>query len=128
MTSPWARAGPTAPWIPIELGSQCPLLTSEVELGPNGYGVRIPGELGEHEKLIGLFAAQTLGSDEALDPNSIHDLTPYMRYSDPNYWAVVRPPVGWPVPACRWKIISLKQVPTRQPVRTAGLGDEGCGE
>jgi len=118
----WPYGGP---WIPLELGSQCLLLTVEEELGPNGYGVRIPGELGEHEKLIGLYAAQTLGSDEALDPNSIHDLRPYLRYSDPNYWAVVRPPVGWAVPAGRWKIISLKQVPTRQPVRTAGLGDEG---
>ena len=101
------------------------MMTVEEEVGPSGYGVRIPGELGEHEKLIGLFAAQTLGSDETLDPNSIHDLRPYLRYSDPNYWAVVRPPVGWPVPEGRWKIISLKQVPTRQAVRTAGLGDEG---
>jgi hypothetical protein len=118
----WPYGGP---WIPIELGSQCIKMTLEAEQGPNGYGVRIPGELGEHEKLIGLFAAQTLGSDDVLDPNTIQDLRPFLRYSDPNFWAVVRPPVGWAVPPGRWKVISLKQMPTRQPVRTAALGDEG---
>jgi hypothetical protein len=118
----WPYGGP---WIPIELSSQCLKMTVEEEQGPNGYGVRIPGELGPHEKLIGLFAAQAFDSSEVLDPNSIQDLTPYLRYSDPNYWAVVRPPVGWPVPAGPWKIIALKQVPTRQAVRTAALGDEG---
>ncbi|MBZ5562218.1 MAG: hypothetical protein LAP13_07325 [Acidobacteriia bacterium] len=118
----WPYGGP---WIPIELGSQCIKMTMEEEQGPNGYGVRIPGELGEHEKLIGLFAAQTLGSDEALDPGTLQDLRPFLRYSDPKYWAVVRPPVGWPVPPGRWKIISFKQMPTRQAVRTAALGDEG---
>jgi hypothetical protein len=118
----WPYGGP---WIPIELSSQCIQLTVAEELGPNGYGVRIPGELREHEKLIGLYAAQTLDSGDTLDPPSIHDLTPYLRYSDPKFWAVVRPPVGWAVPPGRWKIISLKQTPTRQAVRTAGLGDEG---
>jgi hypothetical protein len=113
----WPYGGP---WIPIELSSQCIQLTVAEELGPNGYGVRIPGELREHEKLIGLYAAQTLDSGDTLDPPSIHDLTPYLRYSDPKFWAVVRPPVGWAVPAGRWKIISLKQTPTRQAVRFGG--------
>lgn len=118
----WPYGGP---WIPIELSSQCIRMTVQEVLGPDGYGVEIPGGVGEHEKLVGIFAAQTLGSDEVLDPLSIHDLTPFLRYSDPNYWAVVRPPVGWRVPPGRWKIIALKQSPTRQAVRTASLGDEG---
>ena len=74
---------------------------------------------------MGLFAARTVGSDEVLDPSSIVDLRPYLRYTDPNYWAVVRQAVGWQVPEGRWKIIALKQAPTRQAVRVASLGDEG---
>ena len=118
----WPYGGP---WIPIELSSHCIRMTTEEVIGPYRYGVEIPGGVGKHEKLIGIYAAQTLGSDEVLDPHSIHDLTPFLRYSDPNYWAVVRPPVGWTVPPGRWKIIALKQSPTRQPVRGASLGDEG---
>jgi hypothetical protein len=86
--------------------------------------VAIPGGVGQHEKLVGLFAAQTVAGD-VLDPASIHDLLPYLRYSDPDHWAVVRPPGGWNVPPGKWKIIALKQMPTRQAVLTASLGDEG---
>jgi hypothetical protein len=116
----WPYGGP---WIPIELGSQCIKMT--MEDAASDYGARIPGELGEHEKLIGLFAAQTLGSDDVLDPSTLQDLRPFLRYTDPNFWAVVRPPIGWSAPPGNWKVISLKQMPTRQAVRTAALGDEG---
>ena len=118
----WPYGGP---WIPLELGSQCIVRAVDEVIGPDRYGVKIPGDVGEHEKLIGLFAAQTMGSDEVLDPRSIVDLRPYLRYTDPNFWAVVRQAVGWPVPEGKWKIIALKQAPTRQPVRGAALGDEG---
>ena len=118
----WPYGGP---WIPIELSSQCIKMSAEDVVGPVEYGVTVPGGLGEREKLVGLFAAQALGSEDVLDPATLHDLTPYLRYSDPKYWAVVRPPAGWPVPPGRWKIISMKQVPTRQAVRCASLGDEG---
>ena len=94
-------------------------------VGPDRYGVKIPGEIGEHEKLMGLFAARTLGSENVLDPNTIVDLRPYLRYTDPNYWAVARQAMGWEVPEGRWKIIALKQAPTRQAVRAAALGGEG---
>ncbi len=116
----WPYGGP---WIPLELGSQCIKMT--MEDASSDYGARIPGELGEHEKLIGLFAAQTLGSDDVLDPSTLLDLRPFLRYTDPNLWAVVRPPIGWSAPSGNWKIISLKQMATRQAVRTAALGDEG---
>ena len=118
----WPYGGP---WIPLELASKCIVRTVDEVVGPDRYGVKIPGDVGEHEKLIGLFAAQTVGSDEVLDPRSIVDLRPYLRYTDPNFWAVVRQAVGWPVPEGKWKIIALKQAPTRQPVRGAALGDEG---
>jgi len=118
----WPYGGP---WIPIELGSKCITRTVDEVIGPDKYGVKIPGDIGEHEKLVGLFAARTLGSDEVLDPRTIVDLRPYLRYTDPNYWAVVRQAVGWEVPAGRWKIIAFKQAPTRQAVRGAALGGEG---
>ncbi len=118
----WPYGGP---WIPPELGAQCITRVVDEVVGPDKYGVKIPGDVGEHEKLVGLFAAQTIGSGEVLDPRSIVDLTPYLRYTDPNYWAVVRQAVGWEVPAGRWKIIALKQAPTRQAVRGAALGGEG---
>lgn len=118
----WPYGGP---WIPIELGAKCITRTVDEVVGPDRYGVKIPGDVGEHEKLIGLFAARTVGSDEVLDPNSIVDLLPYLRYTDPNYWAVARQAVGWQIPDGRWKIIALKQAPTRQPVRGAALGGEG---
>jgi hypothetical protein len=89
----WPFGGP---WIPIELSSQCIQMSAEDVVGPVEYGVTVPGGLGEHEKLAGLFAAQALGSEDVLDPATLHDLTPYLRYSDPRYWAVVRPPCGWP--------------------------------
>jgi len=122
MGTGWPYGGP---WIPIELGAKCIVRTVDEVVGPDRYGVKIPGDVGEHEKLIGLFAARTVGSDEVLDPRSIVDLRPYLRYTDPNYWAVVRQAVGWPIPEGKWKIISLKQAPTRQPVRGAALGGEG---
>jgi hypothetical protein len=118
----WPYGGP---WIPIELGAKCIVRTVDEVTGPDRYGVKIPGELGEHEKLIGLFAARTIGSDEVLDPRTIVDLRPYLRYTDPNYWAVARQAVGWQVPEGRWKIIAFKQAPTRQAVRGAALGGEG---
>ena len=118
----WPYGGP---WIPLDLASKCIVRTVDEVIGPDRYGVKIPGDVGEHEKLIGLFAAQTVGSDEVLDPRSIVDLRPYLRYTDPNFWAVVRQAVGWPVPEGKWKIIALEQAPTRQPVRGAALGDEG---
>ena len=76
----WPYGGP---WIPLELGSKCIVRTVDEVIGPDRYGVKIPGDIGEHEKLIGLFAAQTMGSDEVLDPRSIVDLRPYLRYTDP---------------------------------------------
>jgi hypothetical protein len=118
----WPYGGP---WITPELASKC-ITRHESEVnGPDRYGVRIPGDMGPHEKLVGLFAARTVGSDAVLDPTSITDLLPYLRYSDPNYWPVARQAVGWEVPAGRWKIIAFKQAPTRQGVRVAALGDEG---
>ena len=118
----WPYGGP---WITPELASKCIVRTVDEVIGPNQYGVKIPGDVGAHEKLIGLFAARTVGSDEVLDPHTIVDLRPYLRYTDPNFWAVVRQAVGWQVPEGRWKIIALKQAPTRQAVRVAALGDEG---
>jgi hypothetical protein len=118
----WPYGGP---WITPELASTCIVRSVDDVVGPDRYGVKIPGEIGEHEKLVGLFAARTVGSDEVLDPNSIVDLRPYLRYTDPNYWAVVRQAVGWQVPEGCWKVIALKQAPTRQAVRVASLGDEG---
>ena len=118
----WPYGGP---WITPDLASKCIVRTVSEVVGPDRYGQRIPGEIGEHDKLIGLFAARTVGSDEVLDPHSIVDLQPYLRYTDPNYWAVARQAIGWPVPEGKWKIIALKQTPTRQAVRVAALGDEG---
>ncbi len=118
----WPYGGP---WITPELASKCITRTESEVNGPDRYGVRIPGDLGAHEKLVGLFAARAVGSDEVLDPTSIVNLLPYLRYSDPNYWPVARQAVGWEVPTGRWKIIAFKQVPTRQAVRVASLGDEG---
>ena len=118
----WPYGGP---WITPELASTCIVRSVDDVMGPDRYGVKIPGEVGEHEKLIALFAARTVGSDEVLDPRSIVDLRPYLRYTDRNFWAVVRQAVGWEVPEGRWKIIALKQAPTRQAVRVASVGDEG---
>ena len=118
----WPYGGP---WIPAELASKCIVRTVDDVVGPDRYGARIPGGVGEQEKLVGLFAARSQGSEEVLDPTSIVDLRPYLRYTDPNFWAVVRQAVGWQVPEGRWKIIALKQAPTRQGVRVASLGDEG---
>ena len=118
----WPYGGP---WITPELASKCIVRNVDEVIGPNQYGVKIPGDVGPHEKLMGLFAARTVGSDEVLDPRTIVDLRPYLRYTDPNFWAVVRQAVGWQVPEGRWKIIALKQAPTRQAVRVAALGDEG---
>ncbi len=118
----WPYGGP---WIPIELSSQCIRMNTTEMTGPYRWGVELPGGVGKHETLIGVYAAQTMGSDEVLDPTTIRDLSPFLRYSDPHYWAVVRTPLGWAVPPGRWKIIALKQSPTRQAVRGASLGDEG---
>jgi hypothetical protein len=118
----WPYGGP---WITPELASKGITRTVSEVVGPDRYGVKIPGDLGEHEKLVGLFAARTVGSDEVLDPASIVDLRPYLRPTDANYWAAVRQAIGWQVPEGRWKIIALKQAPTRQAVRVAALGDEG---
>jgi hypothetical protein len=118
----WPYGGP---WITPELASKCIVRSVAEVIGPDRYGVRIPGDVGENEKLIGLFAARSQGSDEVLDPTSIVDLRPYLRYTDPHYWAVARQAVGWEVPDGRWKIIACKQAPTRQAVRVASLGDEG---
>jgi hypothetical protein len=118
----WPYGGP---WITPELASTCITRTVDDVLGPDRYGQKIPGEIGEHEKLIALFAARTVGSDEVLDPRSIVDLRPYLRRTDPNFWAVVWQAIGWPVPEGKWKIIALKQAPTRQGVRAASLGGEG---
>ena len=118
----WPYGGP---WITPELASTCITRTESVVNGPDRYGVRIPGDVAPQEKLVGLFAGRAVGSDEVLDPTSIVDLLPYLRYSDPNYWPVARQAIGWEVPAGRWKIIALKQAPTRQAVRVASLGSEG---
>ncbi len=118
----WPYGGP---WITPELASTCIVRSESEVVGPDRYGQKIPCDIGEHEKLIGLFAAQTVGSDAVLDPRSIVDLRPYLRYTDPHYWAVARQAIGWPVPEGKWKIIALKQAPTRQAVRVAALGDEG---
>jgi len=118
----WPYGGP---WITPELASKCIMRSVDEVVGPDRYGVKIPGEIGEHDKLVGLFAARTVGSDEVLDPTSIVDLRPYLRPTDSRYWAVARQAVGWQVPEGRWKIIAIKQAPTRQAVRVASLGDEG---
>ena len=59
----WPYGGP---WITPELASTCIVRSVDDVMGPDRYGVKIPGEVGEHEKLIALFAARTVGSDEAL--------------------------------------------------------------
>ncbi len=61
----WPYGGP---WITPELASKCITRHDGRSNGPDRYGVRIPGDIGEHEKLVGLFAARTVGSDEVLDP------------------------------------------------------------
>ena len=101
----WPYGGP---WITPELASTCIMRSESEVVGPDRYGQKIPGDIGEHEKLIGLFAAQTVGSDAVLDPRSIVDLRPYLRYTDPNYWAVARQAIGWAVPEGKWKIIAFQ--------------------
>jgi hypothetical protein len=118
----WPYGGP---WITPELASTCiTAMTSEV-LGPDRYTQKIPGEIGPHEKLVGLFAAKITGPDDVLDPTSVVDLRPYLQYTDPNYWAMTHQAIGWDVPEGRWKIMAFKQAPTREAVRVAALGDEG---
>ncbi len=118
----WPYGGPgSRPTLPRPASRRT---TSEV-LGPDRYGQKIPGEIGPNEKLIGLFAAKTWGPDDVLDSASVVDLRPFLRATDPNYWAIAHQAIGWEVPEGRWKIMAFKQAPTREAVRVASLGDEG---
>ncbi len=120
--SGWPYGGP---WITPELAATCITATTSEVVGPDRYGQKIPGEIGQHEKLVGLFAAKVLGSGDVLDPTSVVDLRPYLRDTDPNYWAITHQAIGWEVPEGRWRIMAFKQAPTREAVRVAAIGDEG---